>query len=549
MMKRILVSATLVTAVATFTIVGCGGSSNNPAGPGTPGAEAGPDANGTPLGDSGGVTPGDDGGANPDSAAGNPPLPDGSILPHGSLLVPGTALVLDGVTSDDYVIYTDESSATTNTAYALSLAAGSKPITLGAVDPNNDVYVSGKVVFLGTSSDKNGIGGASVWTSAATAPAALSTSTAVSQGGVFSVSADGAHIAFLDAINETALTSAIAVAGTDGTEKTTLVPSVDVGDDVCFPEIVLAGTYAVAAYCPVGDAGAPDAGEPDGGTNPYVGTVSSFAGPTAWTLAPIASSVQTVFSVDQAGAKVVVNGASGTELYPIGGGGALPIDANGEIGAVTFSPGLFTKDGSHLLYTTNAQALERAATATPVSPVQLAAAGTFADVFTLSPDENWAIGMLNPDPTSGTDLYLSSATTAGSPVTLSAATTSGIQGDPFTVDSSHVLFFTALGQSGGSFNAVAVSGSGTPTVLGANVLTDFATSAAKVVFNDNYGGAGGSTNAADLHGVDTSLTAAPTLLVTQADPSFAVNAEKTLIVYTWSYTPGASAGLWTLAAP
>ena len=36
---------------------------------------------------------------------------------------------------------------------------------------------------------------------------------------------------------------------------------------------------------------------------------------------------------------------------------------------------------------------------------------------------------------------------------------------------------------------------------------------------------------------------------TQADPAIALNAEKTLVVYTWSYVPTdtAHAGLWTLA--
>ncbi len=547
MMKRILVSVTVASAIATLTLIGCGSSSNG----GTPGAgtgnDGGPDATGNNPGNDGGVNPGTDGSASNDAGTGNPPLPDGSILPHGNLLVPGDALFINGVTSDDFVIYTD-SSGTANTAYALSLAAGSKPISLGAVDPGDDVEVSGKVVFLATTSDKNGVGAVSVWTSAAAAPVALSASTFVSQGGYFFVSADGAHVVFLDALNETSQTAAIAVAGTDGTGKTTLVGSVELGN-VCFPALGMAGTYAVAAYCEVTDAGAPDAGEADGGTNPYIGVVSTFAGPTAWTQATIASTVQTVFSVDHGATKVAVNGLTGTALYPIGGGTALPVDANGEIGAITFSPGLFTKDGSHFLYTTNTQALERAATTAPVSPVELAPAGKFADVLALSPDEAWTLGALSSDPQTGNvDLYMSSAATAGTPLTLSSATTAGLDGTPFTADSTHVLFFTGLSNGAGTLNALAVTGT-TPTAIATNAFTDVATSAAKIIFNDTLGGVGGSTNAADLKAVDVSTTAAPTLLVTQADPNFTLNTAKTLIVYTWSYTPGASAGLWTLPAP
>ena len=497
MMKRILVSAALVTAVAAFTVVGCGGSSSNNNGGNTNG-DSGPGATGGGDSGTGNPNPGSDGGSPSDSSTptGNPPLPDGSVYPHGTLLVPGTTLTLDGVTSDNYVIYTDTSS---NTAFALSLAAGSKPLSLGTVDTNNDVTVSGKVVFLGTSvSQQTGVGAVSIWTSAATAPAVLSTSTMV---GIYGVSADGSSVIFLDAVATSGATGAIAIAANNGSGKATVVPSVDLADSFCFPEIGFGGTYGVAAYCVAGT-GAVDAGLPDGGTNFNVGQVSSFASPN-WTAVPIASSVETVFSVDSGGTKVVVLGASGTAAYPIAGGTAVPIDANGELGAVTFSPGILTSDGSHLIYTTTAQALERAATTAPASPVQLVPAPSFADIFALSPDTNqsWVIGTLNVNQNNGNgDLYLASATTAGTATTLTSATTGGLNGDPFTADATHVLFYTGLSHGVGSFNSASVTAAGTPTVLGANVVTDLATTAAKVIFNANYNN---STGGADLQGVDT----------------------------------------------
>jgi hypothetical protein len=546
MIRNLLLSASLVAAVATFTVVGCGGSSNN-----NPGGGAGSDSGtgGPTGGDSGGVTPGSEGGTTPNDgggATGNPPLPDGSIYPHGTQLVPNNVnLVLNGVTSDDYAVYTDETSSTAFVAYAISLAAGSKPISLGPVDSNDDVSVIGKVVFLGTSADQNGVGAASVWTSSAAAPASISTATLQ---GFFGVSSDGSHVIFLDGIPAAEATASIASAASDGTGKATLVGSVDIADNFCFPQIGFGGTYAVAAYCEVGDAGGVDAGTADGGTNLNVGTVTSYAGASAASSALIAANVQTVFSVDATGTTVVVNGATGTVAYPIAGGGAVPIDATGQVGQVTFTPGLLTSDGSHLVYTTTANALERAATTSPADPVQLAAAGTFADVFRLSPDGNWVVGTLTWSQKNGGEGNLFLAATAsdgGAPATLSSAATSGLEGDVFTTDSSHVLFYTGLGQSGGTLSAATVGG-GTPATIGTNAITDLATSGAKIVFNSNYDA---TTGGADLQSVDTSTTTAPAVLVTAADQEFFLNAEKTAIVYVWSYEPGSSSGLWTLPVP
>jgi hypothetical protein len=554
MMKKVLGTVTLAAAVAAGTVVGCGGSSStNNGGNNNNGGDSGTGATGS---DSGGpvVSPGKDGGGASDAGnGGNPPLPDGSVLPHGNQLVPGTTLTLDGVTSDDFVIYTDTSNST---VYALSLASGSKPISLGNVDMNNDVFVSGKVVVIGTSVTMNGTGAASVWTSTASAPAMLSTSTLQ---GTLAVGADG-HVLFLDGVDGAGSAGAIAIAAADGTGKTTLVPSVDLSSNVCFPQLAVAGTtstYAVAAYCETSDAGTIDAGgaidasasdaaASDAGPNVNIGTVSTFAAP-GWTKATIGTNVQTVFSVDQGATKIVVAGTTGTVAYPIAGGAPVPIDATGALGTATFSPGILTKDGSHLLYTTTTQALERAATTSPATPTQLAGAGKFADLFGLSPDESWVIGSLTVNPNNGRgDLYLASASAPGTPVTLSSATTNAVSGDPFTADSTHVLYMSAISKGVGTLNAAPVSAAGTPTALGTAVAGERTTTGAKVIFNDGYNQ---MTGGADLRAVDTSASAAATLLVTQADPGFFLNAEKTTIIYTWSYQAGSSAGLWTLAAP
>jgi hypothetical protein len=557
MMKRILVSASLTAVLGVLTAVGCGGSSSNNGG-GNTGSDAG--GNNNPTNDAGGnnkptADGGDSGSPSEDGGTTNPPLPPGSVLPHGNQLVQSGTLAVNGVTSDDYVIYTDLS---TGTAFALSLAGSSKPISLGPLDDQNDVTVIGKVVLLGTTvNDNSGIGTTSIWTSVASAPAPLASATFNGQAAAFAVSADGSHIMYIDSVDTNVTTGTVMVAATDGTGKATLVPGVDLTDSFCIPQLgFAASSYAVLAYCvlPAGATGV-DAGEPDGGTTVNLATVASYSAASSWAAATIASNVQDVFSVDKAGTKVAVNGAAGTLLYPIGGGSPLTIDAAGEIGSVNFTPGVFTSDGSHFLYTTNAQALSVAATTSPANPVALTAAGKFSDVLDISADGNWLIGPLNVDPNSGeSDLYLTSATTpladGGAPVTLTAQTTGGIFGNAFTADSTHALFLSSVNQGTGTLNAAAVASAGNPTALGTNAFADFATSTAQVVFNANYNGTVNNTNgAADILVVDTSQATAPTVLVTQADPAIALNAEKTLVVYTWSYVPTdtAHAGLWTLA--
>jgi hypothetical protein len=456
------------------------------------------------------------------------------------------------VTSDDYAIYTDFSS---NTLYAQSLTAGSKAITLGTVDTNDFVFVGGKAVVFGTSAenDQNGPAGgaAMVWTSAATAAASLGSNVVLASqfASPMAISSDGSYVVFFDDLDSTQTTATIYVAASDGTGKKALESSVDVSYDQCAAQVGYAGAYALAAYCVVGDGGV-DAGEADGGTNFNVATVASFTG-TSWTEATLATNVQAAISADTGGTHVVVNGATGTAAVPIGGGSAVTIDPTGGLGSITFSPGVLSSDGSHLAYTTTGQALDYAATSTPPSPVQLSPAGTFSDVITFSPDGNWLVGINNVDQNSGlTDLYLA-ATAAADGGAIGLETTAGsypLEGQLFTTDSSHVVYFTGLSQSGGTLNARALTAGATATVLGSNAVTDLATTGAKIVFNGNAIGTNNG-NYADLLGVDTSQTAAPALLVSAADTQFFLNKEKTVIVYTWSYLSGSNAGLWTLAAP
>jgi hypothetical protein len=290
-----------------------------------------------------------------------------------------------------------------------------------------------------------------------------------------------------------------------------------------------------------------DAGLADGGTNVNVATVSSFSAPS-WAPVPIAVGVQPGISVAPNGTQVVLVGPAGTLAYPIGGGTPVTIDATGELGTLTGSPGVLVNDGGALVYTTAAQALERASTTSPASPTQLVAAGSFADVLALSPNQSTVVGALTAA-THGndSDLYLASATTAGSATTLSSATTAALLGDAFTADSTHTLFYTGVSHGAGTLNAASVT-SGTPTTLGTAAFYDLATSAAKVLFQANLNTAGQNA-AGDVLAVDTSQTAAPTTLVSVADPYPALSSDKTKLVYTWSFNTGSSAGLWVMPVP
>ena len=71
------------------------------------------------------------------------------------------------------------------------------------------------------------------------------------------------------------------------------------------------------------------------------------------------------------------------------------------------------------------------------------------------------------------------------------------------------------------------------------------TTGSKLVSNTNQSKA---TGAADIVSIDLSSTAAPTTLVTQADPNLFLTSTG-LVVYSWYCNEGGMAGVWTLTAP
>jgi hypothetical protein len=514
MVKRIVCAALFVTGLAAPLQSGCSSSS-------TPLAT--PDSGPPKTQDSGVVSP--ETGARDTGPATEASSPDAGPGPAGTQLVASktATVLLEGVTSDDYAVYVDTGA---NTLYAAPLGGGA-PSMIATVDASVIVAVQGKVVLYWTKVDPNGIGALSVWTKSGGVQALGTRS--LTGAGSFAASADSAHVVYFDATNGAQGTANISVGATAGGAKSVLVPSVDLFNQTCSPSLGYAGAYALAAYClPMGSAS-------DAGVGGYV---VSYTGPS-WTSTTYSTTATTQLPTDAKGTEILVSDASGLSVYPLAGGAAKLIDASG-VG------GLFTSTGTSVVYTTGAGALVRSAVS-PAAPTTLVASG-FANLTALSPDDAWALGNTSTNPTSvATDLYLASAATAGKATALSMMPTATLPASPFTADSTEAIYYTAFDLNVGTLNASPTKG-GAAATLGPRVLLTYPTTAAKVVFAQNWS-ANMATGTVDIAAADTSQAASATVLVSQADAYFALSADKTKVVYTWSVTPGSSSGLWVLPAP
>jgi hypothetical protein len=544
---------------------GGGGGSGGTAGTGgTGGTTKDGGASDTSTSDAGGI----DGGRDVVPDAGRT-LPDGSVPPSGTQLVPGI-ISLVGVTSDNHAVYTDDTAGTLN---VIPLAGGT-PTSIGTADDR--VLVRGSAVIRWTGSSR--VTPLTVWTAAHGAKAVAMTSNATTNA--VAVSADGAHVIYFDGVDASRTTGNLFIARTDGTGQTQLAASVVLNDPTCAPTFAFGGNAAAAAaYCITPsspDGGADDAGTGDAGTADAatadaatadaaipdaatadgvsldVGTtdgappapppravVQTYGGAT-WTATTIATGVNPRVAIAPNGTIVLVSAPAGLLAYPAAGGASTLIDPEGGFGS-------FTNDGMGIIYTTPSRALKRA-TITAPSPTTLVASG-FAGIRARSPDEKWLLGystaISNQDLS---DLYLASATTAGTPTALSTEETAGLFGsDGFTADSTHAIYYTGIANGLGTFHSVALTGTiGAPVTHASNVWLHYAATGAKVALNDNYDE---STNTADIRVVDTSVAGAPLLLVSLADGDFFIAGTKDKVVYSWRYLAGSMAGLWVTAIP
>jgi hypothetical protein len=529
-MNRILVSLAALSAFALpAALVACSSSSsgNNPSDAGG----GGPDTSTT----SDGAMPGTDGGTPMMDGGGG--LPEGSTAPTGTQIVQAASVTLEGVTSDGYAIYTDNTAQTLNAAPI----AGGSPIGLGMTA--TDVLTSGKValVWVGAS-NTTGAGTLSVWTQANGMPKQVSTAaldailfrTGVG-GGLVDVSSDGSKVLFFD--NGTASTADLTVVNADGTGKMALVTGVHLDNQECPPFATFVGSAVVASYCTTAG---PDAGvAADAGAQP-VATLTAYTG-TGWTATTISSAAKPGFFSDAKGTQLVYQDMSGAWLWAIG-----------MSGKGTQVPGLtqggFTSDGSKLVFVNTSGAMQTAAVATPTGTTTLASG--FANVLAISPDNNWVLADKMPAQ-GGFDLYLASTTAAGTPATLSSTPGATFYGDPYTADSKYAVWITNQSASSGTGDLYAsATTNGTPAKLGTGVWINNSATGSKVVFNVNCNGCSGNgAGTADLQAVDVSGTAAPKVLASQADGFFYLSGDKTKIVYGWNYLMGSMTGIWVVPVP
>jgi hypothetical protein len=364
------------------------------------------------------------------------------------------------------------------------------------------------------------------------------------------VSKDGTHIIYMD--GSTTTSTAIAVAGLDGTGKTTLVPMAVVST-ACTPAVGFAGNDGLAAYC----ATAPSA---DAGTNDA--TLTRYSG-ASWMPTNISTSAFTGFSATPTGDHVLFFDNAGLEAYDVGAGTTALIDAAGDSYVVT-------PDSMRVVYGTIASATDGGTASFgpfKVSPIAAPSATTLgtgvAAFYGISPDGNWVLGFTQQTQSMLTNTLLASTTTAGTPQSLVATPTSSPIGDNFTADSKFAIFTDSItvtntvsgGVTSGNLNAVGVTGGAMAMQLGTAVWQEAAGSGSKVIFNPNWTApANLGFGVADLTEIDLSAaTPAAKTLVTQADANFYLTKDKATIVYSFSTggggSPTAMSGLWAMPVP
>jgi hypothetical protein len=528
----VLVAAAASAAPFSLSLfVACSGSNNNA-------GDAGSDA-------------ANDGFAKGDHASSSSGGEGGMVVgPTGKQIVTTMNLLqVDAVTTDGQVIYTD---TTNNNVYAVPIAGGTPAMIVPNVSSNAVVGASGPVALIWANTGSGTVGQLTVWT-AAHGPQMLSMKSTVGAA----VSKDNTHIAYLD--NSTATSTAIAVAGVDGTGKQTLVMSAFVGTK-CAVAVGFAANDALASYCPAapgGDAGA------------EIGTLTRYSG-SSWTPTNISTATQAgAFVANSTGDHVLFYDSAGLEAYNIAGATTAVIDPN----PLDF---IVTPDGSKVVYSTAIPGVDGGATTigpfkvSPIASPSPTMLGTgLYGFYAISPDGNWVLGESSPPAmnTNFTDSLLASSTTAGTPQKLNSMQNSSPIGDSFTTDSKFAIYTDTIMQkmtmsgavTAGNLNAVATTGMATPLALNPMMASDVWQNAAgpgsKIIYNPNWNAPtmfGFGT--ADLMEIDMSQSApAGKVLVTQADANFFLTTDHATIAYSYSVgatgQPSSMSGLWAMPVP
>lgn len=437
--------------------------------------------------------------------------------PVGEQLLVGGAITLRGMTSDGWIVYSDND---TLTLHATSIAGG-EPREIVALGNDFAISVWGKVVFAWPSKSKAAVAPLTVWTADGGAHA-------VSQASLapwVAASMDGSTIVYLDGVDAAGQTGRLVAAGGDGSNPHVLLEGLTgLGKDGCRALLGFAGSYVLAAHCGGGATGA---------------TITSFELPS-WKRTDLASGAANEWSTDHLGTIVLTATSAGTVVVPIGGGAPVTIDPSG-------STGVLVANGESAIYGASTNELRRSPVGSP-SPMTLV--GGAGGLYGVSPDEGYVLFYKKMDATHLiSDMYLGSATEPSTPLTLSAEQAAGVHGDAFTLDGSRVLYFTGIDPSSqtGTLNALSL-GEATPTVVAHGVSQTWAATKSKIVFNDHYAWTGLRVHA-DVWSFDTAKSKEPTLIVNQADSEVFLSPSREQVVYTWSLDDGPRAGIYVVDIP
>jgi hypothetical protein len=506
---------------AAGALIGCGGGSGQQAAATSPSADGGtgPDAT------SGAVAMGADAAGGSDAGAlgdGGVSCVQGGAGPKGAQLVKSATVSILGLTDDDQIVYVETSS---NSLFAVP-AAGGAPAPIGPTE--GAVRLSSRAVFdwTGLNGDGTVSTGLRVWTSAR-GPQSLAAASLV---GTADSSADGSRVLYFD--NAGASTADLYVAGVDGSGKTRLATGI-YWTQSCMPQVSFVGSSALLGYCTAAPA---NAASPVGTVALYVGAAGT--GMTLSTSADL-SSVQT------SGTNILYNAPGGLTLADATTGATTIVDATGGTSAA------FTHNGQGIVYVTTDGAIRRSSIASP-SPATLVAAGGFDSLSSPSSDDRWLLASNTRDPNTGNaDIYIASATAAGPATSILGSATGTFYGSAFTADSSRVLYVDNAANGAGDYHVAPTTG-GPGIKLASRMWIGFATAGTRVVFEDGFvPGVGlNAQGIADIRSVDVSAaSAAPALLVNQADPGLYLTSGRSRLVYSLTICARGSEGIWVMPTP
>jgi hypothetical protein len=432
--------------------------------------------------------------------------------PTGTQLQMGNDLSIRGVTSDGYVIYSDDAALQ---LHAMPIAGGAT-LDLGSLGAKFWVVVSGSVVLVWSNVTAANVGALASW-SVATGLHAISTASL----GLVATASD-ANVLYVDHVNANAQSGDVYAANIDGSNATQLVSAAIV--DGCLPALGFVGAYAIASHCDVPFTSTP------------VATISAFT-LASWARSDLATNAENYWTSSSA-TEILVSTSAGIQVVPLGGGAPMAVDATGFLGVLT-------ADGKSALYSTKSHALRRSIISPP-APATLVPSG-FGGFWGLSPDQQWVLYFANVG-SGGGDIYLTSAMSAGTPMTLSTLPTGAFRGDAFTANTSHVLYSTALDPCTdvGVFQSLAI-GTMSPQVLGQRSWSNWALGGSKVVFNDNYFATGELRfGRADIEWVDLAQGTTPTRIADRADAVIGLSPAGDQLLYVWSAQPGPLSGLYAM---